>query len=231
MSTIHVIFFWRPPLGHLRDCRCQSLNIFQGHELTSPCSIVHQMDGIFLTGILYQGCFQNTEIHLTGPAKWQTPHPSVAGPPSSLKSDLGRFTYWSWIATRCDHSTGNKICWMTPIKRGVLKTNHPMFPRKFTSHLLQSLWPLGMSWFWRSRLDPLTFAISNLAQIAGSSATSWAKTQLYRILTLFFQYLAVIMAHLLTSQGRARVLCQLLTICQVWMVISEQPLKLADSTR
>lgn len=33
------------------------------------------------------------------------------------------------------------------------------------------------------------------------------------------------------SQGRPRVLCQLLTICQVWVVISEQPLKLADSTR
>lgn len=113
-------FFWRPPLGHLRDGRCQSLDILQGHELTSTCSIVHQMDGIFLTGILHPSVAFKPRfraeavdsVDWTFPAKWQTPHPSVAGPPSSLKSDLtGGFTYWSWIARRCDHSTGNKLCW------------------------------------------------------------------------------------------------------------------------
>ena len=61
---------------------------------------------------------------------------------------------------------------MTHTKKGgafvsyeYLEDKPPMFPRKFTSHPLQSLWPLGMSWFWRSRLDPLTFAIVNLAQL------------------------------------------------------------------
>ena len=119
----------------------------------------------------------------------------------------------------------------------------PTPPRKFTSHPLQSLWPLGMSWFWRSRLDPLTFAIGNLAQLqVGKTLKDTSLQNPYTFLSVSSNHHDT-MTQLLTSssflpkknfpasQGRPRVLCQLLPICQVWMVISEQPLKLADSTR